>query len=88
MDQAVIETKQDTIFCPGCGEELEVPKPKVAEVIYHPRQMTYSYLTYAPYVEVYFQEKVKVGHKCPDPTRDKVTPIESAQPRGRFQLWN
>lgn len=92
MDQALIEpeTKGDIIYCPGCGEELKVPKPKVTEVIYHPAKPIFSsYADYPPYVEVHFQEAVSVGHRCPDPTRDKVTTLpETVQPAGRFRLWN
>lgn len=97
MDQALIETKQETIFCPGCGEELEVPKPKIEFVEYHPRQLGYnSYGRYAPYVEVHFQEKMTVGHRCPDPNHDRAgaaieeeTRRQLTAARGRkFQLWN
>lgn len=97
MSEALIETQRDTIFCPGCGEELEVPKPKVEFVEYHPAKTWYStYGDYAPYVEVHFNDTVRVDHKCPDPNHDRAgaaieeeTRRQLTAARGRkFQLWN
>lgn len=83
--------KADTIFCPGCGTQLEVPKPKVMGVNYiAPKGEPWDIGGQQPgHVRVYFEEAVSVRHECPNPNRDKVTTIpESTQPAGRFRLWN